>query len=126
MIRMLNIGLAVTSLIMLVGVYALKYQTVETANEKLDLERTIDRQRNELSLLKAEWAYLNQPAHIEPIVRRHAERLKLQVAEQNQFVHIEDIPMRPYEADSEGLTELLKSLEDGVDPIGELIEANAQ
>ncbi len=126
MIRALNIILMVTSLIMLVGVYALKYQTVDTANEKLELERTIEKQRSELSLLKAEWAYLNQPSHIEPIVRRHEERLNLQVADQGQFMRIEDIPMRPYEADSEGLTELLNSLEDGVDPIGELIEANAQ
>lgn len=123
MIRGLNILLAITSLFALVGVYALKYRTVDTANEKLALERTIEKQESDLSLLKADWATLNQPGHIEPIVVRHADVLGLQVLQQEQFITIDDIPLRTAPPDADALTALFEALETGVDPIAALIEA---
>lgn len=125
MIKGLNIVLAITCLFALVAVYALKYQTVETANEKLALERHIDAQHNELSLLIADWAYLNQPGRLAPIVARHAEVLKLQPIEQEQFITLAELPMRPAEAlNNDALTTLLEALENGIDPIAALIEAS--
>lgn len=126
MIKGLNFILMVTSILALVGVYALKYQTVDTANEKRVLEQVIDKQENDLSLLKADWAYLNQPGHIEPIVRRHADLLGLDITKQTQFVSIEDFPMRAPAPDDDALTKLFESLDAGVDPIAVLIEATAQ
>ena len=125
MIKGLNVILAVTCLLAMVAVYMLKYQTVETANEKLALERHISDQQNDLSLLKADWSYLNQPGRLEPIIRRHADVLELQPVTQDQFITLASLPMRPVEALDEGaLTALLESLENGVDPIAALIEAN--
>ncbi|UJQ94599.1 cell division protein FtsL [Mariluticola halotolerans] len=126
MIRGLNFLLLITSVLALVGVYTLKYHTVDTANEKLALQRQIEKQEADLSLLKADWAYLNQPAHIAPIVRRHAEVLGVAVIDQAQFIHITDIPMRTAQTDDDALTELFKSLDAGVDPIAALIEASVQ
>lgn len=126
MIRLLNIILCATCLVSFVGVYALKYQTVDTANEKMALADKIEKQQNDLSLLKADWAYLNQPSYIEPIIERHADILNLQIAQKDQFIKISDLPMRHNEPDSAALTELLQSLEAGVDPIGELIKATDQ
>lgn len=126
MIKGLNVVLMITSVLALVGVYALKYQTVDTANEKIALERSIDKQENDLSLLKADWAYLNQPGHIEPIIRRHAESLGLDIVKQAQFIAIEDIPMRSAAPDDAALVALFEALEAGVDPISVLIEANVQ
>ena len=77
MIRMLNIVLFCTTLAALVGVYGLKYSVEDIASEKAAIERKIDRQTGELSLLKADWSYLNQPAHVGPIVARHQEALGL-------------------------------------------------
>jgi hypothetical protein len=116
MIRTLNIVLTLTSVAALVGVYALKYSVEETASAKSAIERTIARQESDLSMLKADWAYINQPSHIEPIVDRHLEALNLQPLKQSQIGSFDLIPMRPQAPDSEGLTELLESLEAGVDP----------
>jgi hypothetical protein len=116
MIRTLNIVLTLTSVAALVGVYALKYSVEETASAKSAIERTIARQESDLSMLKADWAYLNQPSHIEPIVDRHLEALNLQPLKQSQIGAFDLIPMRPPAPDTEGLTELLESLEAGVDP----------
>lgn len=125
MIRGLNIVLSVTALCALIAVYVLKYQTVETANEKLALEQNIAQQESDLSVHKADWAYLNQPAHIEPLVAQFSEALEFQPVAQTQFISIEDIPMRAPEPDTEGLDALFEALESGVDPIAALIEANA-
>ena len=125
MIRTLNVILVCTTVAALISVYALKYAVGETASERVAIERQIERQESELSLLKADWAYLNQPAHVAPIVARHAETLNLAPLKQEQFGHFEDIPMRPVvQADVAGLDDLFESLEAGIDPIEQLIEAN--
>ena len=125
MIRSLNVLMIGTSLLALIGVYALKYSVEETASERARIERLIERQEGELSLLKADWAYLNQPAHVAPIVARHQAALGLEPAKQEQFGSIASLPMRPVEApDTAALDELFESLGAGVDPVEQLIETN--
>ncbi|MHB1109924.1 MAG: cell division protein FtsL [Devosia sp.] len=125
MIRNLNILMVGTSLLGLVGVYALKYSVEETASEKARLERQIDRQEADLSLLQADWAYLNQPAHVAPIVVRHQAALGLEPVKQEQFGSMDSLPMRPVEEpDTMALDALFESLDAGIDPIEQLIETN--
>ena len=127
MIRVINIVLVCTSIAGLVGVYALKYTVEETAGERVALLRQIDRQESELSLVKADWAYLNQPARISPIIARHASSLGLEPTKPTQFGSLEDLPMRPVIAnDTAALDSLFQSLEMGIDPIEQLIEAESQ
>lgn len=117
MIRTLNVILVCSCVAMLVGVYGLKYAVEKTAGEKVAIERQIDRQEGELSLLKADWAYLNQPSHVAPIVLRHAEELGLQPTKPEQFGNLADLPMRPVvQKDAAALDDLFASLEAGVDP----------
>jgi len=125
MIRTLNVLLVGTSLLALVGVYGLKYSVEDTASERARLERLIERQEGQLSLLKADWAYLNQPAHVAPIVVRHQAALGLEPAGQAQFGSFESLPMRPVaQPDTVALDALFESLDAGVDPIQQLIEMN--
>lgn len=124
MIRVLNIVMVGTSLLGLVGVYGLKYSVEDTASEKARIERQIDRQEAELSMLKADWAYLNQPAHVAPIVLRNQVALGLEPVKQAQFGSMDSLPMRAVEKpDSAALDALFESLEAGIDPIEQLIEA---
>lgn len=125
MIKTLNFILVCTSLLGLVGVYALKFQVEDTAGTKAALERRIERQQASLSLLEAEWAYLNQPTHVAPIVVRHNEVLALQPTKPTQFAAMDTLPMRPVvQLDTTALDSLFESLEAGVDPIEQLIEAS--
>jgi len=116
MINKLNIILALTSVAALVGVYGLKYSVQEIASAKTALQRTIEHQKADLSLLQADWSYLNQPAHIQPIVDRHADALGLQSIKQTQFGAFVDLPMRPAAPDTDAMTQLFQSLANGVDP----------
>ncbi|WP_423067440.1 cell division protein FtsL [Devosia sp. CN2-171] len=124
MIRVINLVLFCMCLAALVGVYGLKYSVEDIAAEKVSIERKIDRQTGELSLLKADWSYLNQPAHVGPIVTRHQEALALVPTSQEQFGRMDNLPMRPAAPDTAALDELLNSLDAGIDPIEQLIEAN--
>ncbi|HVW92379.1 MAG TPA: hypothetical protein VHB74_07205 [Devosia sp.] len=116
MIRKLNIILMLTSSIAFVAVYGLKYSVEDVAKQKQALERQIEKQKGQLSLLEADWSYLNQPGYIQPIIDRHLDQLKLQPIAQSQFGSLEDIPMRPVQPDTQAMTDLIKSLESGVDP----------
>jgi hypothetical protein len=124
MIRALNAVMLFTSLAGLVGVYALKYSVEDIASDKVTLERRIERQNGQLSLLQADWAYLNQPAHVAPIVARHQDALKLSFTRQEQFSGMGNLPMRPAAPDTAAMDALFETLDSGVDPIGQIIEAN--
>nr|WP_295886208.1 hypothetical protein [uncultured Devosia sp.] len=122
MIRNLNILLIFTSVLMLSGVYALKFSIENTAGERTALIAEIDSQEGQLSLLKADEAVLNQPGHIEPIVRRHELALAIAPVKQEQFGAFADLPMRPAKPNSSAMDSLFESLEAGIDPIDAILE----
>ena len=122
MIRTINILLVCSAIGLLIGVYALKYASEDLAAEKVQLARLIERQQADLSLLKADWAFLNQPANVGPIVNRHVAALNLQTLAQDQFGSIDLIPMRLKAPDAAGLDGLFEALNQGVDPIQQLIK----
>lgn len=125
MIKTLNAILVCTCLAGLVGTYAVKFSVEDTAAQKAALERRIERQQASLSLLQAEWAYLNQPTHVAPIVARHQDVLQLQPTKPTQFAALDALPMRPVvQPDNTALDELFESLTAGVDPIEQLIKAS--
>jgi hypothetical protein len=124
MIRVLNILLAIACGVALIGVYGLKYQSEGVAARRMELRTQIAEQQDQLSLLRADWAYVNQPGYIEPIIARHEGTLNLAVIGASQFKSIEDLPMRPAAFEPDTLADLLRSLDAGVDPIAALIEAN--
>ena len=121
MIRTLNILLVCSSICLLVAVYALQYSAEDVAAETVTLQRTIARQQADLSLLKADWAFLNQPANVAPIVNRHVAELNLQPLSQDQFGGIDMLPMRLKAPDTQALDSLFESLKSGVDPIQQII-----
>jgi hypothetical protein len=122
MIRNLNIILIFTSVFMLAGVYALKFSIETTASERSALIAEIDAQEGEISILKADEAVLNQPGHIEPIVRRHELALAIAPVKQEQFGAFQDLPMRPAKPNNAAMDALFSSLEAGIDPIDAILE----
>lgn len=124
MIRNLNILLIFTSVLVLSGVYALKFSIENTASQRTELIAQIDAQEGELSLLKADEAVLGQPGHIGPIVARHEFALAIGPVKQEQFGSLSDLPMRPVQQqpNSAAMDELFMALESGVDPIDAILE----
>lgn len=122
MIRRLNIFLICTSIVMLVGVYMLKFSIEGTAAERTELQAHISEQEDDLTTLKADWAVLNQPAYVEPIVRRHEAELGVSQVQQEQFGSFADLPMRPAKPDTAAMDALFLAIDAGVDPIDAILE----
>lgn len=122
MIRRLNVFLICTSIVMLIGVYMLKFSIEGTASERTALQAHISEQESELSTLKADWAVLNQPGYVEPIVRRHQEELLVGQVQQEQFGSFADLPMRPAAPDTAAMDALFEAIDSGIDPIDAILE----
>ncbi|QYO75415.1 cell division protein FtsL [Devosia salina] len=122
MIRNLNIFLLFASVAMLAGVYALKFSIEGTASERTALIAQISDQEGQLSLLKADWAVLNQPGHIDPIVQRHQAELAIGPVQQEQFGSFAALPMRPAAPDTEGMDALFAAIAEGIDPIDAILQ----
>jgi cell division protein FtsL len=67
-----------------------KVQTLEDDLNRLNAE--ITKEQEQLHVLRAEWAYLNQPARLQELSARH---LTLEPLDAGQIGLIEDIPFRP-------------------------------
>ena len=78
-----------------VFVFQVKYRAEAVAEHAADLQRQIDREKETVSLLEAEWSLLIQPARVQELVERHAELLKLQPLDPGQITRLENLPMRP-------------------------------
>ncbi|MGV8855408.1 MAG: cell division protein FtsL [Devosia sp.] len=122
MIRNINIILIFISVFMLAGVYTIKFGIENTADKRTALIAEIDSQEGQLSLLQADEAVLNQPGHIEPIIKRHAIALDIEPVRQEQFGAFGDLPMRPVKPNTAEMNSLFTALEAGVDPIDAILE----
>ncbi len=122
MIRNINIFLLCTSVVVLSGVYALKFSIEGTAAERTAIQVQIVDQEGQLSLLKADWAVLNQPGHIDPIVKRHQAELAIGPVQQKQFGSFAALPMRPAKPDTAAMDALFAAIADGIDPIDAILQ----
>ncbi|SMQ70017.1 hypothetical protein SAMN06295905_1731 [Devosia lucknowensis] len=122
MIRSINIFLLFSSVAMLAGVYGLKFSIEGTAAERTAITAHIGEQEGELSLLKADWAVLNQPGHIDPIVQRHQAELAIAPVKQEQFGSFAALPMRPAAPDTAAMDALFAAISEGIDPIDAILQ----
>jgi len=73
------------------GLYHVKYE-VQRLEEDLGLEhQSILKHQEAIHILKAEWSYLNQPARISDLAKRH---LGLAPLTAKQIVRFDELPMR--------------------------------
>ena len=73
------------------GVYAFKGQVQSFENDLRRVERAIDRERLEITRLRAEWATLSDPARLARLAKAH---LPLEAPSPRQIARIDDIPLR--------------------------------
>ena len=59
------------------------------------MQHRVDKEKEAISLLKAEWSFLIQPSRIQALVERHRDRLQLVPLDPAQVTHLDTIPARP-------------------------------
>lgn len=92
-LTLIGLALAITAA---AGLYRVKLRTAELGAHVVATQRTIDRQIEAISVLKAEWSLLNQPARLQALAERH---LDLTPIAADQFAVFAAIPRRDTVAD---------------------------
>ena len=96
MMRLLNI-LAILGLLGTAAwAYSIKYETIYYAEQVKKLEKRLDRERDSINTLRAEWQHINKPVRLQVLADRH---LQLQALQATQIIRADDLPARPKEQD---------------------------
>ncbi|PTQ71356.1 hypothetical protein C8N42_108134 [Celeribacter persicus] len=100
---------------MALGVWAYQenYATQHVLREVSQIQREIGHQREELAVLKAEWAYLNRPERLRDLAEINFDRLGLLPFQPEQFGRVDQIAFPQKE-------DLILDLSDAVDVVGSL------
>ncbi len=92
MLKLLNV-LAVGGLVgTAMWAYSVKYETIYFAEQVKKLEKRLDRERDAISVLRAEWQHINRPVRLQVLADRH---LQLQTLQATQIVRAADLPAKP-------------------------------
>jgi hypothetical protein len=111
-IRFLNIGVIAALVLAAAYVYDIKYQSTLRAERVAKLRHDIQRERDAVAGLRAEWARLGNPRRIQALTQRYLELKPFQTSQVDNF---NNLPMRPpqfVQPDSE-------------DPIGAMLEEDS-
>lgn len=93
--------------------YSENYRTQDSLAEVERLQREIGQMREELAVLRAEWAYLNRPDRLRDLVEMNFDRLGLLPLTPEQFARVDQIAFP-----REGGIDLSNS----IDVIGEIVQ----
>ncbi len=96
MLRLLNL-LAILGLLSTAAwAYTIKYDTIYYAEQVKKLEKRLDRERDSIATLRAEWQHINKPARLQLLADRH---LQLQALQATQIIKAADLPVKPQNQD---------------------------
>ncbi len=87
--------------------YRENYRTQAAISEMSQIQRDIGGLREDLGVLRAEWAYLNRPERLRELVDLNFERLQLVPVDSSQFIglgHV-DYPKPPEQAQQDPETQ---------------------
>ena len=89
---------AIVVMALAVWAYRENYRTQAAMNDMIAVQREIANLREDLGVLRAEWAYLNRPERLRELVNLNFERLQLVAISSDQFLDVDKIafpPQRP-------------------------------
>lgn len=89
--RILNFCVVALLVIAATYVYEIKFESTLSAERVAKLRRDVQRERDAIGTLRAEWATLDNPARIQGLARRH---LHLQPADAAQYDSLDHLPER--------------------------------
>ena len=97
--RFLNIACVAALISSALYAYSVKYETIWYAEQIVKLRNQIQREHNEISGLRAEWAHLTRPERIDALASKN---LGLQPMSSSKIARAQDLPDRGPKVDSIG------------------------
>jgi hypothetical protein len=90
--RLLNLCVLALLVLAAAYVYEIKFESTLRAERVAKMRGDVQRERDAIAALRAEWSTLENPARIQGLARRH---LRLRPAEAAQYDALERLPERP-------------------------------
>lgn len=112
MLRLFHAFVIAVLVVSAAWVYKIKFEATLQAERVSKLRGEIRRERDQIAILRAEWAQLDRPERIQSLAERH---LTLRSAAMTQFDPLDNLPERPVPLVPPGT----------LDPIGAIIESFA-
>ena len=97
--RLFNVILLTVMIIGAAATYDMKHKAEQAADRVSALQSDIVREKQRISMLRAEWSMLTQPARLQATVEKYADHFQLQPFSPDQIGTIAEIPMRPKQVD---------------------------
>jgi len=111
--RLLNICVLILLVAAAAYVYEIKFESTLRAERVAKMRGDVQRERDAIAALRAEWATLDNPARIQGLVRRH---LQLLPNEATQYDSLDNLPDRaPVVLQSQAADSIAAMIED-LDP----------
>ena len=95
----LYLSAAVLVVVCATWAYRVNYATQEAMDRVADLHASIAREHEAISVLDAEWAYLNRPDRLRDLVARNEAALGLDELTPEQFGEVASVPFPPPPSD---------------------------
>lgn len=107
MMRIVNVVLVVLMLAAATWTYGVKHEAQKNLAEIGKLERGIASEKDTIKLLKADWAYLSQPARLQKLIDLYNGELQLRPTEPEQIVHPQELPAPPPIENEDGIADII-------------------
>jgi hypothetical protein len=90
--RLLNFCVLALLVLAAAYVYEIKFESTLRAERVAKMRGDVQRERDAIAALRAEWSTLENPARVQGLARRH---LRLRPAESTQYDALDRLPERP-------------------------------
>ena len=75
--------------------YVVKYGSEIKHSGIAKLEREIDKEKEAIDILNANWALLSKPSRMQALSERYKDELQLEDLAPEQIIQLEELPLRP-------------------------------
>jgi cell division protein FtsL len=96
------------------GLYQVKYQVRDVKKEAAQIDAQLQAENKALHVLKAEWVYLNRPARLQELSRKHLDLVPLAADQMVDSHSLADLEMP--EAETNAVAESVNPVVQGVTP----------
>jgi len=93
--RLFNLLLVAAMIVGAMLTYDMKHKAEMAADRVARLQAEVAKEKDTITLLKAEWSMLTQPARLQELVGKYADYFQLEPFSPDQVGTIDEIPLRP-------------------------------
>lgn len=93
--RIVNVVLLGLMIVAAVATYIMKHQAEQAATLVARLQGKVEKEREAIAELKAEWSLLTQPSRLQMLIARHTEYFRLEPFSASQVAALEELPLKP-------------------------------